>query len=127
MSQVISLDEWRKKQELLSKSVSTSTQNIPWEELGLTPTETDFDTAFEDNIEELLAMIIVLDRAWSTPFTVKSNFARDCAMHVALCASEGFISTAIDQDIWGNRWQITEEGRDFKEYCDERIRMFMSE
>jgi len=103
-------------------------QNIPWEELGLTPTNDDQeDQAFEDNLGELLAMVIVLDRAWSNPFTVKSNFARDCAMHVAVCASEGLISTLIDDDAWGNRWLITENGRDFKEYCDDRLRHFMSQ
>ena len=99
--------------------------NINWEELGLTPTDVDDD--FEDNLDQILAIWIVLDRAWRSPFKVKSNFARESAMHVGICASEGLISTALEQDTWGNRWAITEDGRDFKEELDERIRQIVSD
>ena len=122
---VTSLEEWRKKQALLSKSKSTSMPNINWEELGLTPTDVDDD--FEDNLDQILAIWIVLDRAWRSPFKVKSNFARESAMHVGICASEGLISTALEQDAWGDRWAITEDGRDFKEELDERIRQLVSD
>jgi hypothetical protein len=94
------------------------------EELGLTRTEGNKD--FEDSLDQIIALWIILDRAWRSPFTIKSNFARDSAMHVAICASEGFISTALDEDCWGNRWGITEDGRDFKEDLDERIRQLIS-
>jgi len=121
---VTSLDEWRKKQELLSKSKSTSKQNINWGELGLTPTDTTNN--FEDSLDQIIAVWIVLDRGWRSPFKIKSNFARESAMHVAICASEGLITTALEQDTWGDRWIITEDGRDFKEELDERIRQLMS-
>ena len=38
---VISLDEWRKKQALISGSKSQSSLNTVWEELGVTPTDKD--------------------------------------------------------------------------------------
>lgn len=47
-------------------------------------------------------------------------------MHVAICASEGLITTALEQDTWGDRWGINEDGRDFKGELDERIRQLMS-
>ena len=94
------------------------------EELGLIPTDGPSD--FEDNLDQIVALWIILDRAWRSPFTIKSNFARESAMHVAICASEGFITTALNEDSWGNRWEITEDGRDMKEELDERIRQLMS-
>ena len=121
---VTSLEEWRKKQALLSKSKSTSQQNINWEELGLTPTNPRDN--FEDSLDQILCIWIVLDRAWRSPFKIKSNFARESAMHVAICASEGLITTALEQDTWGDRWGINEDGRDFKGELDERIRQLMS-
>ena len=39
MGSVVSLQEWREKQEKLSKLKSPSEANIPWEELGLVRTE----------------------------------------------------------------------------------------
>lgn len=101
---VISLDEWRKRQELLSELKSPSPQNIPWAELGLKPTEID------EYIENLVALFIVVDRAWRNPFTVKSDFAREGALHVAIAASEQFITTKIEEDTWGRHWIVTPTG-----------------
>lgn len=109
---VISLDEWRKRQALLSDLKSPSIATIPWEELGLTPIEGD------DYTENLFALYITLDRAWRSPFTVKSDFARKGALHVAIAASEGFITTKIDEDAWGTRWCITDVGMEVKGEID---------
>ena len=82
----ISLEQWHKKLALLSDLTLPLKQNIPWEELGLTLTEKN------DYLENLLLLFIIIDRAWRKPFTVKSDFARVGALHVAIAASEGFIT-----------------------------------
>ena len=112
MGSVISLQEWREKQEKLSKLNSTSEQNIPWDELGLLPTEVSLQ------LESFMSTIITLDRAWRKPFKVKSTFAREGAFYVALCASENFITTNIAEDTWGDRWIITEVGMEAKRELD---------
>ena len=68
-----------------------------WESRGMTPTEVT------DDIQHFMSAYIVLDRAWRRPFSIKSNFARTGAFHVALCASEGLISTNVGEDIWGTK------------------------
>ena len=84
-------------------------QNIPWEELGLTLTEKN------DYLENLILLFVIIDRSWRKPFTVKSDFARIGALHVAIAASEGFITTQIDEDSWGKRWYVTLDGQDIHE------------
>lgn len=113
---VISLDEWRKKQEKLSKLTSPSKQNIPWEELGLTRIEQN------EQIEDFLLTYTTLDRAWRKPFTVSSKFAREGAFYVALCASEGWITTKIDEETWGTRWSISEYGMGVKKELNRVLR-----
>ena len=49
------------------------------------------------------------------PFTTKSNFARDAANEIALAASEGLISTRLEENKFTNRWMITMEGLQFLE------------
>ena len=102
----ISLEQWHKKLALLSDLTLPLKQNIPWEELGLTRTEKN------DYLENLLLLFIIIDRAWRKPFTVKSDFARVGALHVAIAASEGFITNQLDEDSWGNRWFVTLDGQD---------------
>ena len=102
----ISLEQWNKKLALLSDLTLPLKQNIPWEELGLTLTEKN------DYLENLLLLFIIIDRAWRKPFTVKSDFARVGALHVAIAASEGFITNQLDEDSWGNRWFVTLDGQD---------------
>lgn len=114
---VISLDEWRKRQALLSDLKSASPQNIPWAKLGVTRTE-----EVDDHLVNLVALYIVLDRSWRNPFTVKSDFARKSAMHVAIAASEGFITTKVDTDVWGSRWCITDVGMETKGEVDEVLK-----
>ena len=117
---VISLEEWRKKQEIISKSESQSKASTSWEELGVTPTES-WDQPFDQNIEQMIAFWIVLDKAQREPFTVKSNFSRQAAWFIAICASKGLMTTEVSHDVFGNHWLITEEGIDFKEHLDESI------
>ena len=109
---VISLDEWRKKQAAISKLKSPLPQNIPWGELGLTPTEVS------EQLEAIVTLYIVLDRAWRNPFTTSSQFARQGAFYVAIAASEGLISTNCGEDVWGNKWLITETGMETKGELD---------
>ena len=116
---VISLEEWRKKQALISGSKSQSNLNTVWEELGVTPT--DKDLPFDENPEQMIAFWIVLDKAHREPFTVKSNFARQAAWHIGVCACKGLVSLEVAPDMFTNYWQITLEGIDFLESLDESI------
>ena len=117
---VISLKEWRKKQEIISGSTSQSNLSTTWEELGVTPTESK-DLPFDENVEQMIAFWIVLDKAHREPFTVKSNFARQAAWHIGVCACKGLLSLEVAPDMFTNFWQITLEGLDFKENLDESI------
>ena len=83
----------------------------------MTPTESKALQANE--IEHLVAFYIVLDKAWRSPFKLKSNFAREAALYVATSASLGFISNQIDEDTFCNKWAITPMGVDFKGELDE--------
>jgi hypothetical protein len=117
---VISLEEWRKKQALISKLTSPSKPTLVWEELGLTPTEID------EQLAHSMSLYITLDRAWRNGFSVKSRFARDGAFYVAMCCSEGWITTAVDayddNEKWANSWAITESGMKFKKGLDDVLR-----
>jgi len=105
----ISLVEWHKKLELLSTLTSPSPQNIPWAQLGLTHIEKS------GYLENLILLFVIIDRAWRKPFTVKSDFSRVGALHVAIAASEHFITTQIDEDSWGKHWYVTPDGQDIHE------------
>ncbi len=53
----------------------------------------------------------VLNNAYQNPFTTRSNFAREHAELVAVCACEGLISTRhVGTDQFGRRWHITVMG-----------------
>jgi len=109
MKSGVSLEEWHKKLGLLSDLTLPLRQNIPWEELGLTRIEKS------EYLENLILLFVIIDRGWRKPFTVKSDFARVGALHVAIAASEGFITTQLDEDSWGNRWFVTPDGQDIHE------------
>ena len=100
---VISLEEWRKKQDDTSASKSQSKQNTKSEEHGQIPTD-------EDEMRMLAEIYAVLVQARQAPFTTKSDFARKAATPIALCASEGLISTRIGEHTYTNRWMVTAEG-----------------
>lgn len=88
------------------------------EKLGTIRTDYNWD----DDLGHLICFWTVLDKAAREPFTVKSNFARDEAWYVAVCASQGLLSTEVDHEVFGNKWNITEVGHVFMENCDERIK-----
>ena len=117
---VVYLSEWLKKQEIISKCRSPLPPSSTLEELGLKPTD------FDGQLGEILAMFITLDRAWRKPFKIKSTFARDGAMYVAICASEGFITTCIGEDKWGERWLITNGGMQVKDELHEILQPYFN-
>ena len=100
---VISLEEWRKRLEDTSTSRSPSKQNTPSDQVGEIPTD-------EDEMQAMAEIHSVLMQARQSPFTTKSDFARVAANPIGLCASEGLISTRIDENTFTNRWMITGEG-----------------
>jgi hypothetical protein len=58
-----------------------------------------------------LKLTEVLLRAYQSPFTTRSEFARTNAEWVAVCACQGFISTSIVGDEeFGRVWHITVMG-----------------
>lgn len=52
----------------------------------------------------------VLQRAWTSPFSVKSDYARQHAELIAAAASKGLITTQQNQESFGTSWLITLEG-----------------
>lgn len=62
----------------------------------------------------------VLDLAWRGGFRTKSNFAREYANEVALCASLGLISTKIKGTTFGATWHITKQGLEKYNECYQR-------
>lgn len=97
---------WQQKLELLSASTSALPLNIRWAEIGFLRTEVN------EPLENLVSMFIIIDRAWRKPFTVKSDFAREGALQVAIAASQGFITTNIDDETWGKHWLVTPYGQE---------------
>lgn len=55
----------------------------------------------------------VLRKAWLNQFMTKSNFAREFANEVAICASLGLITTKIGKDKFDKTWRITRKGMDY--------------
>ena len=109
---VISLQEWRRKQEKTSTSKkSQSKQNLKLEQTGLTPINFTPDFDLPDPVIETLRNIYkTLHHTHRQPYLTKSRVARANANLIALCASEGWISTKVNEEIWGNKWCITEFG-----------------
>lgn len=62
-----------------------------------------------DNTPELL---MVLHRAWSSPFTTRSDFARTHAEPVAVAACQGLLTVKHHDTLneWGRTWRITAAG-----------------
>lgn len=58
-----------------------------------------------------LKLTEVLLRAYQSPFTTRSNFARLNPELVAVCACEGLITTRnTESDTYGNVWYISVMG-----------------
>lgn len=52
----------------------------------------------------------VLQRAWETPFTTRSDFARAHTEEVAVAACLGLLTVRHDPTEWGRAWKITSAG-----------------
>lgn len=52
----------------------------------------------------------VLRECRNAPVFVKGNFARACAIDIAMAASLGFISTMVEWGEFTNRWHLTTKG-----------------
>lgn len=128
MSDVISLDEWRKKQKILSDCKSASKPHIPFQEIGLGHIEGS-GLPIEDHIAYLLGFYITLDRCWRNPPTLKSTFSRLSAFPVAVMASLGYISNCIDMETetYAFNWHITENGMKFKGDLDEMLKQIIKD
>lgn len=68
-----------------------------------------------DQLPFMMDMHSVLDRAWRSPFTTKSDFARQYADFIAIASFEGMITTKLSEETWGKEWLITELGMAFRE------------
>lgn len=66
---------------------------------GLKPTDED--------LQGVYLIYSVLVRARMQPFTTKSDFARRAANEIAILASEGMMSTKLDDENFTNVWMIT--------------------
>jgi hypothetical protein len=51
--------------------------------------------------------------AWAGGFTVQSDNARSRAVHVAIAASLGLITTQVEHMWFGRTWYITADGIEF--------------
>jgi hypothetical protein len=52
----------------------------------------------------------VLRECRNAPVYVKGNFARACAVDIAMAASLGFITTQFEWGEFSNRWFLTTKG-----------------
>lgn len=61
-------------------------------------------------IRPLPETLPIVDRAWRSPFSTKSDFARENASAVAVAAQQGLITTRITGDVYGSVWRVTPNG-----------------
>jgi len=124
---VIYLEEWLKKRAETSILKSQSKPNIAPANHGQIPIDQAFLSNATEEILDILAMHMVLDIANRTPFTCKSKFARQNAEWIAVCASEGFLTTKVSAEKWGNRWRTTNNGKQLLEELQDDITEFLNE
>ncbi len=79
-------------------------------------------TLTDEDSEHIAAVYAVIIRAKMNPFTTKSDFARTWASHVALAASEGFITTRVNDDKFSNVWMVTANGLDWVSEVEDVLR-----
>ena len=111
---VHSLDEWRKKRDELSISVSLSEQNTLLDERGQIPTD--------EQLDHLASVFAVVQAAKMKPYTTKSDFARTMATHVALAACEGLITTQLSETKFTNTWMVTSAGLEYLDEVEDVLR-----
>ena len=69
----------------------------------------------DEEMAVVLNIYSVVQRARLQPFTTKSLFARQFANEIALCASEQYITTRVNDNSFSNVWMVTLEGLEFIE------------
>ena len=109
---VIFLNEWLKKQESISNSASQSKQSLVLESTG----PTHISDAETDALKAIYALLSI---ARIRPFTTKSTMARDAANEIGMCASEGLLTTKINETTYGNVWLVTQAGLDYMEEIED--------
>jgi len=102
---VIYLDGVREKQGKVSNSDSQSTQKPQLDKTGLQLTDEEME-----ELGPIVAIYSLLQRARVAPFTCKSDIARKAAEIIAVCACEGLLTTRLEDELYGNRWMVTEDG-----------------
>jgi hypothetical protein len=55
----------------------------------------------------------IVHKAYLSPFTVQSNFARKYATEIAMLASGGYLTTEERRDTFGKTWRVTSLGLAF--------------
>ncbi len=75
----------------------------------------------DDPYAPMGAMYLTIERARRDPFTTRSNFARNAAEIIAICACEGLISTKLNEEQFGNLWLVTAEGLEYMEWFDDNF------
>lgn len=75
----------------------------------------------DNEMEAIVAVYGVLMCARQRPFKTKSDLARKAANEVALAASEGLLSTKLNDTTFTNVWMVTADGLDWMEGFDEFI------
>lgn len=109
MSSVISLEEARKRLESISNSEYQSEQTQQSDQTGVEHIDE------EEIAGVIMAVYELLSRARVKPFTTKSDLARVAADVVALCASEGLLTTSLPDGHFTNIWMITPAGMEWLE------------
>lgn len=112
MSEPIVLSEWRQKLENSTASKSPSQPNTTSVEHGQTSIN-------DDELHALMTIYLVVAKSRQEPFTTKSEFARYAANEIALCASEGFITTKVNEQTYGNVWMVTQLGLEYLKDLDD--------
>lgn len=107
---VISLEEWRKRLGLTSISRSPSNPNLPSETTGQKLTKEQEDQLEEKTKEAVEGLCFIIYQAWTYPFTTRSRLAREYAELVAIAATEGLITTMLEEGKWGRFWLATDFG-----------------
>ena len=75
-------------------------------------------TLTDEQMDGTHAVYMVLAMARLKPFTTKSTMARDAATEIALCASEGFLTTKVNDTTFSNVWMVTARGLEYMEDFD---------
>mgnify|MGYP000020563639 CR=1 FL=1 len=73
----------------------------------------------EEEAHGMESIFMILSLARMKPFTTKSGMAREAATEIALCASEGFLTTQLNPTTFGNVWLVTQLGLEYLEEMED--------